>query len=276
MISAFVSSHIGLQRKNHEDNFLLNGELFINQKQVAAMNELKNGVSFEATRVGQRSTLFSVADGMGGHEAGEMASLVAMQLLKQSKKEVIEASSLKEAIEKYQQFLNLLNGYVNKMGATNTVYANMGTTIITLLVYEEDAVIINLGDSKGFIFNCNNGLTKLTEDQTYGQFLLKKGFITEQQLADKKEYKGLIKYIGVESEKIDGEVSSIVEMNSVTLFLLCSDGLTDVMNFDEIEEVLFQYSESGDWQSAISNLIAEVLSRGGQDNITIMIIAYEK
>ena len=275
-VTSVVGSHVGAVRYNHEDNYLLNGEHFLNQQQMRLLNDSNRTIAMKENHCEHvHRIICSVADGMGGYQAGDVASLVTVQLLKQSQRTIIESNNFQKTIQHYQDFLNLLNNHVLKLSNANSLYEEMGSTLTTLLLHEGQVAIISLGDSSGYVFSPLTGLTKLTVEQNYGQILLNRHAIVPSQLDEIPDYKHLTKYIGMEhfEQYIEGHVSSIIEIEKEKLFLLCSDGITDHLIKEEIEEVLTQHYESKNWQAAIEALVTLAVQKGGLDNITAMLIS---
>jgi protein phosphatase len=244
-LEAFGLSDIGLVRQNNEDVW-----------------ELLPDLGF-----------FILADGMGGHQAGEVASREAVDALCRLMrkkicpiKEKISLEKLRELLAKAIQHVNL---FVYKMGRTEQGLWGMGTTLCCLLFAQNLLVHAHVGDSR--IYCLRNGkLQQLTEDHSLLRELVSQGQLSDEQATDFM-YKNIItKAIGTES-RVEPTVK-IKEIETNDLYLMCSDGLSDLLTMQEIESILVRASSP---QEATEILVATANLKGGQDNITVVLVNVE-
>lgn len=209
--------------------------------------------------------LIAVADGMGGHNAGEVASKTAAIALREfifthyneyeDKSELLRDAMLKANNEVFEKSRNMqqLNG--------------MGTTLTCCLMVSDKAYIGHVGDSRAYLIN-DDGIKKLTEDHSYVQQLVKNGTITELEAQTHPQKNLITRAIGLE-ENIVIDITE-VEINKDDLILLCTDGLTSYLTNEEIFEIVKKEKEN-----AVETLIEIANERGGSDNISVVIARKE-
>lgn len=209
---------------------------------------------------------FAVADGMGGHRAGEVASRIALQLLKREldrrlhigeRPENALVDSIKEA-----------NRSIFEMSAQNPDWLGMGTTITACLRLESEILIGQVGDSRAYLLQ-GNGITRLTEDHSLVQELVKNGGITEEQALVHPQRNVLTRALGT---GLFLEVDLYrVKVNPGDLLLLCTDGLTGYLREDEL---FYTVRSVPDLETAVRKLLNKAIQSGGADNITIILVEF--
>lgn len=207
-----------------------------------------------------RYYLFAVADGLGGHAAGEVASALAIAVLSETvKKEIgvleITPESMKDLLAK--GFRKANEDVLHQ--AVNGRYG-MGTTLVAALLNDEGrGVVVNAGDSRAYL--AGDKIIKITKDHSYVQELVDRGMITQDEAAVHPEKNIVTRIIGMEGVEPDFYEIELGE----NALLLCSDGLTDALSDEEIREVII----SSKIESMCKNLVeaAKPISR---DNITVV------
>ena len=219
-------------------------------------------------------SLMIVADGVGGHEGGAVASKFVINSIKELvAKAVLLAHSGGGYAEEWLQntLLNAIEEANNELlieQRNQPQYRNMATTVVALLINEDRAVLGHLGDSRCYLY-ANSKLTQLTEDHTVLQNLLNEGKITKKQFNDLPLHHMISKAIGLTSEP---EISvSRFELKPDSEYLLCSDGLTNSLSDEEIESVLSHYS---DLSNCVDELITRANDNGGEDNISVIVLKH--
>lgn len=203
-----------------------------------------------------------VADGMGGHTGGEIASTIAVTHL-EKKFEALNSLGDKEgAIEFLKQAVNEANILIYEYTKLNPDSFGMGTTIVIALLAKDYLLFGNIGDSSGYVIK-NNKLHKITNDHTLVNLLVKTGELTKEEAANHPRKNVLMKALGA-NETVEMDVFD-VETNVEGVFL-CSDGLTNMLNDDQIMKVL---NESSSLEEKLKKLIYKSNNRGGLDNIAI-------
>lgn len=209
--------------------------------------------------------LLAVADGLGGHAAGEVASKVALieieEFLKaRLGKEGISDQNIQKAME---GAISKANNEIYRLSNENPAYARMGTTLVMAIVSENKAMIANVGDSRAYLIG--EEIKRITKDHSLVQELLDKRLITEEEAFKHPQKNIVTKTLGIESEvKADFHP---IELDD-NIFLLCSDGLTDSLRDEEINEIVLR---SKNLKAACDLLIDKAKEKGGEDNITVIL-----
>ena len=207
-----------------------------------------------------------VADGMGGHAAGELASSTTVAIVAQvdNNKEKLEDLESK-LIEIPKIITKELKNAINK----DSSRSGMGTTLTAAVIQESQLKISQVGDSRAYLVR-NKQISRITKDQTYIQSLIDNNEITESEAKNHPQRSLLL-------QAIDGITESIPVITSTEILendkvILCSDGLTNVVTDDEILEIVNQF----DYVGAVSALIEKALENGGPDNITVIVADLQK
>lgn len=212
--------------------------------------------------------LYVLADGMGGHLAGEVASHeTASALCKVLKKKITTSNqySLLELQDLVKRAIIHVNGLIYKMSRTNDGLKGMGTTLCCLLFHADGLVFAHVGDSRIYRLR-NEKFEQLTKDHSLFRDLVDQGQLNASQACDFL-YKNIItKAIGTEP-KVDPTVKTC-STHFEDIFLMCSDGLSDLVPANEIKEILLEASSK---EEAAKRLIDRANAEGGKDNITIVI-----
>lgn len=234
-LSYGAGTHTGLVRSNNEDCFLAEPEL----------------------------GLWLVADGIGGQEAGEVASNIVKNSIQQS---VSLGLNLHDAIHQSHTAIKLA-------AKNNNGSPNMGTTVVTLLTQAERYQISWVGDSRGYLWDEKTlTLSRLTKDHSYVQALFDSGLITAEEMENHAQKNIITQSLGT-SEDVDITVDTIVgDWLAQQKIILCSDGLSDLVKDAEIRNILIKNRDSSN-QKITDTLIDAALERGGNDNVTVSIIS---
>ncbi len=209
--------------------------------------------------------LLAVADGMGGHNAGEVASAMAIQLLSQA------ASRKIESPESFTELVSTINDAIFTAATGTTEQRGMGTTLTAIAVVgsastDEHVVVVNVGDSRTYILR-QGELRQVTVDHSYVQELVSEGIISANDARTHPRRNIVTRALGIDSKVIaDSWTLPIVNGDR---YLLCSDGLVDEISNEEILAILKQ---NADPQRAAERLIAAANDRGGRDNVTVIVV----
>jgi protein phosphatase len=210
-----------------------------------------------------------VADGMGGHQAGDVASSKTVETIEQ----VVSAQPLDISTDEKSDLLLHAVGKANEtvynMAAENNQYKGMGTTVIASIVDTKEVVLAHVGDSRAYMLH-NGGLYQLTEDHSYVNLLKKHGQITEEEAANHPQRNMIVRAVGT-SEEVEVDLINTPWSQGDTL-LLCSDGLTTMVSEREIGLVLSSKTMSLDEKA--DQLIKMALDAGGTDNISLILLRH--
>lgn len=209
-----------------------------------------------------RIQFFMVADGMGGAKGGAVASSLAVKVVEQamSSKEVITSDEVARTLSK-------ANSDIFKQGSEDEALSGMGTTFVGLTFFGERMIITNVGDSRAYRIR-NNQITQLTDDHTLVNDLLRNGAITKEQAENHPVAHMLTRSLG---PCPDVDVDSFLCEDGPARndrYLLCSDGLYNVVPGEEILQIV----NSKSIDEAVQELISLANDRGGPDNITIILV----
>ena len=223
-----------------------------------------------------------LADGMGGMNAGEVASSMSVHLLMeelgaycegnssieaeidQGSKEPVEVQVVKHAIEK-------ANNAVFHVSQTQAQCHGMGTTIVVSLFYNNKVAIGHIGDSRAYRFR-GQKLEKLTKDHSFVQELIDKGLCTEEEARTSKKKNVVTRAVGI-APNVEAEVHEHdVEVGDI--YLMCSDGLSDLVSDYNIEASLRELQ--GNLNEAAAHLIEVANASGGKDNISVILTRVKK
>ncbi|HBC92965.1 MAG TPA: Stp1/IreP family PP2C-type Ser/Thr phosphatase [Pelotomaculum sp.] len=208
--------------------------------------------------------LFAVADGMGGHLAGEVASATALQMLEQDLSKRLQNGEFPQ-----HALVNAVQGANRKifeLAGSNQQWAGMGTTLTACLKREEVIYIAQVGDSRAYLLR-ESRIVQLTEDHSLVRELVKNGELTEEQALQHPQRNVLTRALGTApSLTVDLYLHKV---GPGDLLLLCTDGLTGYLR---PEEILFTVRTSPDLDTAVRVLVDKALGAGGKDNITVILL----
>ena len=207
--------------------------------------------------------LLVVADGMGGHRKGEVASSIVVSHLGKRFNETPSIGSKLDAVNWLNDNINVINKAILDYGEQNEDSKGLGTTIVVALLTKNYLIFGNIGDSSGYVVK-NNKLHKVTKDHTLVNLLVDAGNLTEEEAKTHPKKNVLMKALGA-SEKVELDIFD-VDMESDAI-MLCSDGLTNMLTEEQIEKVLID--EELEAEEKVEKLIMKCNSRGGNDNISI-------
>lgn len=214
--------------------------------------------------------LFIIADGMGGHKAGEIASGMVIEIMKtQLKEELKKPISKDDDIKsKIRDSISIANQKIYKKSLEDEKFSGMGTTVT--LAYERDNRIYigHVGDSRAYILR-ENIFEQLTRDHSLVEELMRNGSISKEEAKNHPQRNIITRAVGT---SYDIEVDLIVkERYKDDIFLLCSDGLSNMLTDDEIKEILLNSWSMG---KACEDLVNLSKDKGGFDNITVLAIKF--
>ena len=213
--------------------------------------------------------LSAVADGMGGHSAGEVASSIAItHLSNMFKKNFLNLEKV-QAVNWLRDTVIEINDLIFDYADKHPESKGMGTTLVVALVTKDYVLFGNIGDSSGFVVK-NGKLHKVTYDHTLVNLLLKAGELTEEEAKDHPKKNVLMKALGA-NNPIDIDIFDCdMDIDSI---LLCSDGLTTMLETEQIEKVLLSDT---DIEDKVIKLIRKSNNRGGTDNISVAYLDFKE
>jgi serine/threonine protein phosphatase PrpC len=230
----------------------------------------------DAIGCNENIALAVLADGMGGHRAGEMASAITVSTvlevitkkvknIKTSDTDNTSGYSAESQIT--HEAVTLANKKVHDSSKANAQYRGMGTTVVVVLLYDNRFTVVHVGDSRLYRLR-DSELEQLTRDHSLVQELIDQDFYSPEQ-AKKSLNKNLItRAIGIDS-KVQIDIQEDVALVN-DIYLLCSDGVTDMIEDDLIKSVMIENSEN--LKKATSEIIRLANEHGGKDNISVLLV----
>lgn len=234
------TTHVGLKRKQNEDN-------------LVHIPESPNG------------QIFVVCDGMGGHIGGQIASRIAVESIY----EFFTSKKYDNIVLALNSAILFANQQIYKETQKNPKLRGMGTTIVVLIIRNDKVFIAHVGDSRIYI-NSDNKLHRLTKDHSFVQQLVDKGYIDEAEAENHPRKNELLKALGTKNTVEATVCSEPVEPKSGDVFMLCSDGLCGLVNDMTMQQVL--NNQSKDISEKAEELVQLALNSGGHDNITVQLV----
>lgn len=209
------------------------------------------------------SYLMAVADGMGGHSAGEVASSIAISYLAKRFNESFSKMTKVMAVEWIKLSVNEINSLIFKYTDEHPESKGMGTTLVLSIITKDYILFGNIGDSSGFVVK-DKVLHKVTHDHTLVNLLVTAGELTEEEAQNHPRKNILMNALGI-NDPIDIDIFDCnMEIDEI---MLCSDGLTNMLSFENIEKVLI--SDDITLEEKVVKLIKKANNRGGNDNISV-------
>lgn len=213
--------------------------------------------------------LMAVADGMGGHSAGEIASSIVISHISKCFNESFCNMEKSKAVEWIREMAKEVNELIFDYVDNHPESKGMGTTVVLAIVTTDYVLIGNIGDSSGFVIK-DQKLHKVTYDHTLVNLLIKAGELTEEEAKDHPKKNVLMRALGA-NNPIDIDIYDCdMDISSI---LLCSDGLTSMLDNEQIEKVLVSDLEI---EEKVIKLIRKSNNRGGLDNISIAYLEFSE
>jgi serine/threonine protein phosphatase PrpC len=223
---------------------------------------------FASERIKENEYLFVVADGMGGHRAGDVASRLGTQhFVRQYKKLRNKKNPIMDSMN---QALEKANNLILAKAATDPRKRGMGTTFSAVVISGMNAYIVHVGDSRIYLVR-GDEIIKLTTDHTFVGKMLEEGRITEAEARDHPQKNILYMSLGAR-KTFEPEIKKQLDIEESDIFMMCSDGLTNMVSDNTIKEYLLSFNT----HEAVEELIKLANDNGGTDNITIQVIHVEK
>ena len=241
-------SHIGKVRKNNEDYCM--GEV------VKTTNEEVIGI-------------FALADGMGGHNKGEVASKLAVEnILKFLKENLLQSSSIKiDYIDDIiKQAYNSVNYIIHKKSIESEECSGMGTTLVTAILYKDNLYVANVGDSRCYLLN-NDELSQVSIDHSIVEELLRANIITEDEARNHPRRNHITRAMGTDDMVIVDIFKRKLEENDMVL--LASDGLTGCVDKEDIKKALQINKEISKINKDLIDMANDI---SGRDNVSVILI----
>lgn len=221
-----------------------------------------NEDSLIITKNNDNEVLMAVSDGMGGHSAGEVASSITINYLGKHFKETFINMDKKNAVDWIRNSVDEINTLIFQHEKTHPESKGMGATLVLAIITKEYILFGNIGDSSGYVMK-DDKLHKVTYDHTLVNLLVSAGELTKEEAKEHPKKNVLMKALGA-NDPIEIDIFDC-DMD-ITSILLCSDGLTNMLEKEKIEEILLN---DKDIEEKVNRLVDSANNRGGTDNISV-------
>ena len=238
-MKAFGITDIGKTRKTNQDY------LFISEDAVGTL-----------------PNIYIVADGMGGHKAGEVASKGAVQSMIQS----LKNTSLRDPVSIMEEGVTAANNKIFHMSRDNPEFEGMGTTLVVATVYENYFYVANIGDSRLYIVN--DEIHQITRDHSYVEEMVSRGEIDKDSARTHAQKNVITRAVGVETGTYADYFQ--VKYKKGDKILMCSDGLSNMIADDELKGLV---KKNIPLEQIVNELVYTANYNGGADNITAIVVA---
>jgi protein phosphatase len=261
-VKLFARTDVGQVREHNEDNFL-----------VADLTRRSRGLleANRATVLGQQGALFCVCDGMGGAAAGEIASQLAVDIIFERILEGVttEAIARNDLARRLVRAVESAGLRIFQEAKADRTRRGMGTTVTGAALVDDHLFLAQVGDSRGYILR-NHQLVQVTRDQSLVNQLIEAGQLTEEE-AETFEHNNIILQALGTADTVQVDLT-YVDLRRGDMLLLCSDGLSGMVRFDEIREILQSSQEPLEICKALTERANQA---GGHDNITVIIVQFD-
>lgn len=241
------ASHIGKVRKNNED--FCNGKI----------------IHTDFGEIG----IFALADGMGGHNKGEVASKLAVEnIINFLKENLLQNNNIKiDYIDDIiKQAYHNVNNIIYEKSITSLEFEGMGTTLVVAIIYNNNLYVANVGDSRCYLLNVD-GFSKITSDHSVVEELIKANVITEEEAKTHPRRNHITRAIGTDEMVIVDIFKKTLDMGNK--ILLTSDGLTGFVDDNSIKDILLKDDDVNDLTQELINIANNI---SGRDNISVILI----
>jgi len=229
----------------------------VNEDRAAIHHEL-NGLS-----------LAIVADGMGGHQAGDIASQMAIDIIESELTTIHWGMPVEECKTALRQAIELANERIYEFASQRENYHGMGTTVVAIIASQELLIIGHIGDSRAYKIS-GDAITQLTEDHSLVYELVKNGQITPEEADHHPRRNWITRALGTEPG-VEVDLYEYTWREGETV-LICSDGLSGLVDANEIWNII---QNNAELDAAAERLIARALDAGGDDNVTVVLLAHD-
>ncbi len=215
----------------------------------------------EVNAIGNLPNLFIVADGMGGHNAGDYASRFCVEFFTEN----IRNSDIKSPIALIEEAIKNTNKKLHDKSKQQIDYEGMGTTFVVATIYENEMYVANIGDSRLYVIG--KEIKQITEDHSLVQAMVKTGELDKDEAKTHPNKNIITRALGT-NETAQADFFE-VELEAGDIVLMCSDGLTNMLNDETIEQIIRENADNP--KIAAETLVRLANENGGKDNIAVII-----
>ena len=225
-------------------------------------NSNQDSIFFSNEPVGALPNLYIVADGMGGHRAGDRASKMAIEITV----DYVKKSKIENPIAVIKRAMLFANNEIYKAAGMDIDLNGMGTTMVCAVAKEGKLYVANIGDSRLYVIN--NDIKQITMDHSLVEEMIRNGELERKKGRNHPEKNIITKAMGSREEVIPDFFE--IDMKTDDRYLICSDGLSNMVEDDEIRDIVI---DSADLKTAVQGLVDRANYYGGSDNISVVLIS---
>ena len=230
---------------------------------IGRKRELNEDYSYTSGQpIGALPNLFIVADGMGGHKAGDYASMHTVDRFVEVIRELGEEHGVQDAIN---EAVTAANAYIYQRSRENSNLSGMGTTLVLASCIGNEAIVANIGDSR--LYLVNDAMTQITRDHSLVEEMVTLGGIDREMARNHPDKNIITRAVGVK-EKVAADFFE-VDLTKGDKLLLCSDGLTNMLRDEEIYQII---QDNKELEQAAKALVDAANENGGRDNIAVFLV----
>ncbi|UUX34082.1 Stp1/IreP family PP2C-type Ser/Thr phosphatase [Fundicoccus culcitae] len=211
--------------------------------------------------------LFILCDGVGGHQAGDVASRMTTDYIGAKFKETAAITTTDDMQQWFNDIVNEVNQHIYQQSTENTHLIGMGTTLVMAVVVKEHIIVSHVGDSRAYVY-FEGQLKQITEDHSLINELIRTGEITEAEGQVHPGRNIVTQSIGG-SNQVESEIN-VIPLTEVEVLMLCSDGLTNMVNQEELSTI---FDNQRNEENFGEQLIEAANEAGGADNITVVLVS---
>lgn len=264
-----AGTNVGLIRDNNEDNFVVCSDLGTSEWLIPQVGDFAD--------LGEKGALLVVADGMGGANAGEVASAIAIETIqKEYNDEQLKELDVNDDVALLEFMVKVVKNAdrnIKNVSMNDSSKAGMGTTLVMVWLLGDKAYVCWCGDSRCYVLNKSKGLVQLSKDHSYVQELVDNGELEPEMMHEHPLSNVITRCLGDVEKEAEPDTLTYRPHNG-DVFMLCSDGLCGLVSDADITEIMKAQAE--DLTQCKNDLISAALAAGGYDNVTVAMAAIEK
>ncbi len=271
IIELFAKSDVGQVRPGNEDNYLLLD--LADAKSWMGSDGEESPADFTSLKVESNGIVLVVSDGMGGALAGEVASRMSVEIVRDVltgvDPNITYSPDNKSLIDSLLRAVIIANSEISHLSQEEPQYSGMGATFTGAAVKDELVDFVQVGDSRGYLIR-GDEIKQTTKDQSLVQQLIDVNQISEEEAETHMLRNVILQALGAQSEV--SPVSCRVRVKRGDIMLLCSDGLSGKLRAEDMLQIV--KTNVNDLEAACNALVAEANLRGGEDNITVILAKF--
>ncbi len=232
---------------------------------MGSVREMNQDYVFNSDEaIGTLPNLYIVADGMGGHKAGDYASRFCVsEFVKE-----VKANPMLTLIGTMDSAINAVNNRLIAVAQDSPELNGMGTTFVSCVVVGDTAIVMNIGDSRLYLYSADTGLRQITQDHSLVETLIKSGELDRRNAAHHPKKNVITRAMGVEESAVPDFFE--IDITPGDKILLCSDGLTNMVTDETIENII--NTGDADLEKIGRQLVDLANEKGGKDNISVVLV----